>query len=168
MEACILGALIAIAFSIFNIPYALLIGVLTAVSAFIPYVGAFIACAVGAFLVLLANPSQVILCIIVYLVVQFIENQFIYPHVVGTSVGLSALWTLIAVMVGGSLFGLFGMIFFIPLTAVIIKLLREYTESCLAKKKRAQSEDECGEETTDEAEPTTPTLTPSRTDLIIY
>lgn len=134
VEACILGTLIAIAYSIFGIPYALLIGVMTAVSAFIPYVGAFAACGLGAFLVLLVNPSQVLLCVVVYIVVQFIETQFIYPHVVGTSVGLSALWTLIAVMVGGSLFGLVGMIFFIPLTTVIIMLLREYTESKLAKK----------------------------------
>ena len=66
--------------------------------------------------------------------VQFVENQLIYPHVVGTSVGLSPLWTLIAVLVGGKLLGLFGMIFFIPLTAVLVTLLKECTHYKLDKK----------------------------------
>jgi len=140
LEACILGGLIFIVFGIIGIPYASLIGVLTAVCAFVPYIGAFLSCAVGAFLVLLANPSQVILCVVVYFIVQFIENQFIYPQVVGTSVGLSPLWTLIAVFAGGQLMGLFGMIFFIPLTAVFVTLLREHTDALLAKKKSTKPE----------------------------
>lgn len=134
LEACILGGLIFVVFSILGIPYSALIGVLTAVLAFLPYVGAFFACALGMFLVLLAQPSKVLICLIAYLVVQFVENQLIYPHVVGTSVGLSPLWTLIAVLVGGKLLGLFGMIFFIPLTAVLVTLLKEYTNFKLTKK----------------------------------
>lgn len=133
-EACILGLLILIAFTVFRIPYASLIGVLTTVCAFIPLVGAFLSCAIGAFLVLIADPSKVLLAIIVYLVVQFIENQFIYPHVVGNSVGLSSLWTLVAVILGGNLFGVLGMIFFIPVMAVIMTLIKEYTEYVLEKK----------------------------------
>ena len=127
VEACILGCLISIAMSIFAIPYASIIGVLTAVLAFVPYVGALAACLIGVILVLLANPGKVIVCVIVYIVVQFIENQFIYPNVVGTSVGIKPIWTLIAVIIGGKLLGLFGMIFFIPLFAVLISLLRDYT-----------------------------------------
>lgn len=137
VEACILGTLIAASFSIFGIPYASLTGVVTAVFAFIPYVGAFAACALGAFLVLLAEPGKVLVCIAVYLVVQFVENQFIYPHVVGTSVGLGALWTLMAVILGGKLMGLLGMIFFIPLVAVLMTLLREHTNKLLERKERA-------------------------------
>ena len=141
LEACILGVMIFISFSIFRIPYASLTAVLTAVMAFVPYIGSFAACVIGAFLVLLVNPSQVIICVIVYLVVQFIENQFIYPHVVGTSVGLDALWTLIAVIVGGKLMGVLGMIFFIPLTAVFINLLRSHTYKVISlKNKNAQKE----------------------------
>ena len=140
IEACILGVLIFISFSIFRIPYASLIGVLTAVCAFVPYIGAFASCFVGAFLILLVNPSQVVICVIVYLVVQFIENQFIYPNVVGTSVGLSPLWTLIAVLIGGSLMGLFGMIFFIPLCAVLLTLLKEHTNRVIEKKKTLSQE----------------------------
>ena len=134
LEACILGSLIFLVFSILGIPYAALIGVLTAVLAFLPYVGAFFSCAIGVLLVLLAQPSKALICLIAYLVVQFVENQLIYPHVVGTSVGLSPLWTLIAVLVGGKLLGLFGMIFFIPLTAVLVTLLKEYTSFKLTKK----------------------------------
>lgn len=125
MEAVILGLLIFISFSLFRLPYAGLVAFLTSLFAFIPYVGALAACCIGAFLILLAAPSKVILCIVVYMVIQFIENQFIYPHVVGTSVGLSPLWTLIAALLGGSLFGLLGIIFFIPLVAVIYSLIRE-------------------------------------------
>lgn len=134
LEACILGSLIFIAFSIGGVPYASITAALTAVCAFIPYVGAFLACFVGAFLVLLAAPGKVLLCIILYLVVQFVENQFIYPHVVGTSVGLGAMWTLIAVILGGKLMGLLGMIFFIPLVAVLMTLIKECANARIARK----------------------------------
>lgn len=134
MEAVILGIMITISFSIFRLPYASLIGVLTAVLSFIPYIGAFSACFIGVLLVLLINPFQALISLIVYQVVQFIENQFVYPRVVGGSVGLAPLWTLLAVLIGGNLFGILGMIFFIPLTAVFYQLLKEYTNKKLAKK----------------------------------
>ena len=98
---------------------------LTAVCAFIPYVGAFLSCFIGTLLTLLSSPAQALLCILVYLAVQFTENQFIYPNVVGSSVGLPPLFTLLAVMLGGKLFGLLGMIFCIPVMAVIYTLVRE-------------------------------------------
>ena len=125
LESCILGSLIFIAFSIAKLPYAGLIAVLTAICAFIPYVGAFISCSLGVLLTLLASPAHALLCLIVYMVVQFVENQFIYPNVVGNSVGLPPLFTLLAVMLGGKLFGIIGMIFFIPLMAVVYTLIRE-------------------------------------------
>ncbi len=135
VEACILGILMLIVLSILGIPYASLIAVFTAFCAFVPYVGAFLSCFIGAFLILLANPSKVIIYIIAYVVTQFVENQFIYPHVVGTSVGLNALWTIIAVFIGSKLLGLFGMIFFIPLFAVIVELVNRYTEKKLEDNK---------------------------------
>ena len=121
----ILGVLMALAFSVFKIPYGSLVGVLTAICAIIPYVGALISCVVSVFLVLLVDPVLAVRCLIVYLAVQFIENQFIYPRVVGKSVGLSPLYTLVAAMIGGELFGIIGIIFFIPLTAVVIELVKE-------------------------------------------
>lgn len=135
IEACILGMLIAISFAIFRLPYAGIIGILTGVSAFIPYVGAFAACFIGAFLILLVSPMQALISIVIFCVIQFIETQFIYPHVVGGSVGLSPLLTLLAALVGGNLMGLFGIIFFIPLTAVVFTLLRDYVNKRLAGKK---------------------------------
>ncbi len=124
-EAVILGVLMTLAFSVFRIPYGSLVGVLTAICAIIPYVGALISCVVSVFLVLLVDPVLAVRCLIVYLAVQFIENQFIYPRVVGKSVGLSPLYTLVAAMIGGNLFGIIGIIFFIPLTAVVIELVKE-------------------------------------------
>lgn len=135
IEALILGVLMFLAFTVFRLPYAGLVAMLTGVCSFIPYVGAFISCGVGVILTLIANPPQAIVCLVVYQVVQFVENQFIYPNVVGNSVGLSPLWTLMAVLVGGKLFGLIGMIFFIPFVAVLYTLLREDMNRKLREKK---------------------------------
>lgn len=140
LEACILGFLIFAVFSVLHLPYAGLVGFLTGIFAFVPYIGAFVSCLIGAFLTLLASPSQVIICVIAYLAVQFVENQFIYPHVVGNSVGLAPLWTLMAALLGGSLFGLPGIIFFIPLTAVVYTLIREAAYRRLKKTESFQNQ----------------------------
>ncbi len=124
-EAVILGVLMFLAFTIFRLPYGSLVGVLTAVCAIIPYVGAFISGVVSVILALMISPALAVRCLIVYLVVQFVENQFIYPRVVGGSVGLPPLYTLIAAMIGGELFGIIGIIFFIPIMAVVIELVKE-------------------------------------------
>lgn len=128
-EALALGVLIFVLFTIFKLPYAGLIAILAAVLSFVPYVGSFIACAVGVLLTLIVSPSKVLICLVVYLAAQLIEQHLIYPHVVGNSVGLSPLYTIIAVLIGGSLFGVFGMLFFIPLFSVIITLIKEYAEN---------------------------------------
>lgn len=137
VEAILLGSLIFVAYSVLRLPYAGLIAFLTGLSAFVPIAGAFTAGFIGAFLTLLVAPSKVLLGIITHLVIQFIENQFIYPHVVGTSVGLSPLWTLIGALIGGKMFGLPGIIFFIPLAAVLYQLVRDNTNYKLVKKKAA-------------------------------
>lgn len=133
-EAVILGILMTVAFLIFRLPYASLVGVLTAVCAIIPYVGAFISCGVSVFLTLLVSPAMAVKCMIVYLVVQFIENQFIYPRVVGKSVGLPPLYTLVAAMIGGKLFGIMGILFFIPLAAVVLEFVKEDAERRIGKR----------------------------------
>lgn len=134
MEAVILGLLMFIAFSVFRLPYAGVVAMLTTILAFVPYIGAFAACFVGAVLTLIGQPSKLILCILVYQGVQFFENQFIYPRVVGSSVGLPPLWTLAAALLGGKLFGILGMIFFIPLVAVIYSLVRDNTKRRLQRR----------------------------------
>ena len=125
LEAVILGTMFVISMTLFRMPYALMVGVLIAFTALIPIVGAFIGCAVGAFLILIDNPLQALWFIILFLVLQQIEGNLIYPKVVGNSVGLPAIWVLMAVSVGGSLFGVAGMLFFIPLMSSCYALLRE-------------------------------------------
>lgn len=125
LEAVILGLLFVVAMSIFKMPYAVMVGVLIAFTALIPVVGAFIGCAVGAFLILLDNPVMALWFVVLFLIIQQIEGNLIYPKVVGNSVGLPSIWVLMAVSLGGSLFGVVGMLFFIPLLATIYSLLRE-------------------------------------------
>lgn len=125
VEACVLGLMMFAAFTVFQLPYAGLVAVLTAVTSIIPYVGSFVSCAVAVVLILLINPIQALIALIVYQIVQFCENQFIYPRVVGNAVGLPPLYTILAVFLGGKLFGVVGMIFFIPLMATVYLLLKE-------------------------------------------
>ena len=91
----------------------------------IPIFGAFIGCAVGAFLIFMVNPLQALIFVILFLILQQIEGNLIYPHVVGNSVGLPSIWVLAAVSVGGSLMGIVGMLIFIPLMSVVYALFRE-------------------------------------------
>ena len=134
VEAVILGAMFIVAMSIFRMPYAFLVGVLIAFTALIPVVGAFIGCAVGAFLILIENPILALWFVVMFLVIQQIEGNLIYPKVVGNSVGLPAIWVLAAVSVGGSLFGVVGMLFFIPLMSTAYALLRESVNARNASK----------------------------------
>lgn len=134
-EAVILGVLMFLAFTAAGLPYGSLVGLLTAVCAIIPYVGAFLSGAISVLLTALIQPSLALRCLVVYLLVQFIENQFIYPRVVGGSVGLPPLYTLIAAMIGGNLFGILGILFFIPLAAVLIELVKEDASRRLKSRK---------------------------------
>ena len=135
VEACILGTLFVIAMTIFRMPYALLVGVLIALTALIPIVGAFIGCAVGALLIAITDPWKALVFIILFLVLQQIEGNLIYPHVVGSSVGLPSIWVLAAVTLGGKLMGVGGMLFFIPLCSVLYALFRDFVKGRLAEKK---------------------------------
>jgi len=135
VEVCILGAMFAVSMAIFRMPYIPLVSVLVAVTAFIPIVGAWVGCAFGAFFMLVNDPMQAVWFVILFLVIQQIENNMIYPRVVGTSIGLNGMWVLVAVAVGGELMGVVGMLLMIPVTSVLYTLLREYTNFCISKKK---------------------------------
>ena len=138
IEALVLGTMFFVIMSLFRFPYALLVGVVIAVTALIPIVGAFVGCFVGAFLILMVNPMQALAFVILFLVLQQIEGNLIYPHVVGNSVGLPSMWVLFAVTVGGSLMGVAGMLIFIPLMSVLYSLLREWVNGQLKEKKTLQ------------------------------
>lgn len=134
LEAVILGTLFAVSMTIFRMPYALLVGVLIALTALIPIVGAFIGCAAGALLIAVTDPWKALMFIVLFLVLQQVEGNLIYPHVVGSSVGLPSIWVLAAVTLGGKLMGIAGMLFFIPLCSVAYALFRDFVKGRLREK----------------------------------
>lgn len=138
LEAVILGVLFFITLSLLNIPYAFLLSVLIAITAVIPYVGGFIGFFIGAVMILFIDPFKALVFAITFLILQQLEGQLIYPRVVGKSVGLPPVWTLIAVLVGGELGGVLGMLIFIPLTSVIYTLTGQFIRSREAKKGKKQ------------------------------
>ena len=134
LEAVILGTMFFIAMTIFRFPFAVLVGVLIAFTALIPVFGAFIGCGVGVFLIMTVDPRQALFFLILFLVLQQVEGNLIYPKVVGGSIGLPAIWVLAAVSLGGSLFGVLGMLVFIPIVSVFYTLLKENVNKRLDEK----------------------------------
>ena len=143
VEAVILGCMFVVSMAIFRLPYALLIGILIAFTALIPIFGAFIGCFVGAFLIFMVDPMKAVVFIVLFLILQQIEGNLIYPHVVGNSVGLPSIWVLAAVSVGGRLMGVVGMLVFIPVVSVFYALFREVVYLKL-KKQRMKEDEENG------------------------
>lgn len=134
IEAVILGLLFVPAMAIFRMPYIPLICVLIAVTALVPLVGAFVGCILGAFFILVTDPMQAVVFVIMFLAIQQFEGNVIYPRVVGGSIGLPGMWVLLAVAVGGGLLGVVGMFLMVPIASVIYSLLREYTQKALDKR----------------------------------
>lgn len=135
IEAVILGSMFFVVMTVFKFPYAMLVGVLISFTALIPVFGGFIGCWVGFFLIFMVNPLQALVFLGIFLILQQIEGNLIYPHVVGNSVGLPSIWVLMAVTIGGSLMGIVGMLIFIPLTSVAYALFREWVYKRLRKKR---------------------------------
>lgn len=134
LEAVILGCLFAVSMAIMKMPYITLVSVLIAVTALVPIVGAFVGCAVSAFLIMVNDPFQALIFVAMFLVLQQIEGNLIYPKVVGTSIGLPGMWVLVAVTVGGDLMGVAGMLIMIPISSVLYTLLREFTARRVAER----------------------------------
>ena len=127
LEALILGCLFAVAMAILQLPFIPLISVLIAITALVPIVGAFVGCILGTFFILVNDPFQALIFVAMFLVLQQIEGNLIYPKVVGTSIGLPGMWVLVAVTIGGDLMGIAGMLGMIPISSVLYTLLREFT-----------------------------------------
>ena len=134
LEAVILGCLFAVVMAILKMPYIPLVSVIIAVTALIPVVGAFVGCIVGAFFILVNDPLQAVSFVAMFLVLQQLENNLIYPRVVGTSIGLPGMWVLVAVTIGGEIMGVGGMLVMIPLASVLYTLAREFTNRRLAER----------------------------------
>lgn len=134
VEAVLLGCIFFAVLNLLGFPYALIISVLISITALIPMFGAMIAMVIGAVLIAVTSPIKAILFIIIFQIIQQIENNFIYPKVVGKSVGLSSMWTLLAVILGGSLMGIVGMIIGLPLASIIYAIIKNETNERLAEK----------------------------------
>jgi predicted PurR-regulated permease PerM len=135
LEAVILGTLFLICMSIFQMPYALLVAVLITITALVPIFGAFVGCFISALLLLIVDPKYCIEFLIMFIVLQQIEGKLIYPHVVGSTVGLPSIWVLFAITVGGELMGVAGMVIFVPLCSVLYALFRDFIVDRLKAKR---------------------------------
>ena len=133
-EALILGSMFFVCMTLLSMPYALLISVFIAVTALIPLVGAWLGCITGALLILMNDPITAVWFVIMFLVLQQIEGNLIYPHVMGNSIGLRPIWTLAAVVIGQGLFGIIGMLVFIPLASVLYTLVRQSANARLSER----------------------------------
>ena len=139
LEAVILGSIFILVLSILRFPYSVMIGVVVMFSALLPIVGAFIACFFGAFIILLSSPVKALYFVVIFLIIQQLENNLIYPRVVGSSVGLPALWVFFAVTLGGALFGVVGMLFFIPVFSAVFVLLKEDVKRRISLKEEKEN-----------------------------
>lgn len=148
-EAVIIGVLCFIGMMIFRIPYAPIVSLLVGVTALIPVLGAFIGTALGAFLILLVSPIKALFFVLFIVVLQQLEGNFIYPKVVGKSVGLPGMWVLVAVSIGGGLDGITGMLFSVPICALAYTLLKRSVASRLKKKAEAEDTESEAEEAVD-------------------
>lgn len=135
IEACILGTMVFITLTIFRFPYAFTISVLIGFMALIPIFGAIISCVIGAFMVLVIDPVMAVWFVVIILVIQQIESNLIYPHVVGSTVGLPSIWVLISVVLGGNLLGVFGMLTAVPVSSVLYTLFRETVNNKLKQRR---------------------------------
>ena len=134
LEALLFGSLFFIVMKIFNFPYALMISVFVGFTTLIPVFGAIIGCVVGAFIILIVSPIQAMWFLVMFIIMQQVEGNLLYPYVAGNSVGLPSIWILAAVVIGGGLMGFLGIVVSIPLCSVLYTLLRGNMSKQLEKK----------------------------------
>ena len=142
LEACILGGLCAAGMLFIQPDYAPLIGVIVGISALIPVAGAYMGAILAAFLLLMVSPVRALVFVAFLVVLQQIEGNVIYPRVVGTSIGLPGIWVLLAVTVGGGLFGFLGIMLSVPVCSVLYTLLREDVRRRTARPAQAEEPEE--------------------------
>ncbi|MCC3671145.1 MULTISPECIES: AI-2E family transporter [Terrisporobacter] len=134
MDGLILGTAFFIVFSLLKIPFALLISIMIPILNFIPIFGTYVGIGISAFIILMVEPRTVLLFLFLVFTIQQLDGKFVYPFVVGNSLGLSPLWILLAIVVGGNLFGVVGMILGMPLTSVVYELSSKAINDRIKKK----------------------------------
>lgn len=125
LDAVILGLMLTVVMFIFQLPFPILMGVIVALTALVPVIGAFVGCAIGIFLIAIESPMQSLIFLIIFLVLQQIDNKIIYPYVVGNAVGLPSIWIFAAIIIGGNVSGVLGMFLGIPMAAILYALVGE-------------------------------------------
>ena len=135
IDGLILGTVFFIVFSLVKIPFALLISILIPILNFIPIFGTYVGIVISAFIILMVQPNLVLLFLVLVFTIQQLDGKFVYPMVVGNSLGLSPLWILLAIVVGGNLFGIVGMILGMPLVSVIYELSSKAINDIIENKK---------------------------------
>jgi len=134
LECGILGGMCFVGMSIFQFPYALLISVLVGLTQIVPVIGPWFSAILGALIILMTDPIMAVWFLVFIVIVQQLECNLVYPRVVGNMVGLSGIWVMIAVLLGGGLFGMPGIILCVPVMAVIQTLLREWVDARIREK----------------------------------
>lgn len=143
LDAVILGIMCATVMAILKMPYIPLIFFIIVITALIPVMGALIGAAIAAFLIFVNSPIQALIFIIMFIVVQQIDNNIVYPRVVGSSIGLPGMWVLLAVLVGEGLMGVAGMLLMVPFASVLYALLREFANSRIARRNIPEEKVQC-------------------------
>ena len=139
-EAVILGVLCMLGMLLIRLPYATMIGALIGFTALIPVAGAYIGAIVGAFMILTVSPVKALIFLVFIVILQQLEGNLIYPKVVGSSLGLPALWVLAAVTVGGGVLGIPGMLLGVPLSAAVYRLIRNDVYGTEEKAEKQEAE----------------------------
>ena len=132
IDSAIIGAITFVAMNILRLDYAMLISVFIGITNIIPVFGPFIGAVPSIFILLLVDPVQAFVFVILILVIQQFDGNFIGPKILGQSIGISALWVLFSIIVGGDLFGLVGMVIGVPVFATLYGLMQELVHVLLA------------------------------------
>lgn len=140
MDAVILGCLVTVSMGIMGLPYPLLVGVVVAVTALIPVVGALFGGAIGVFLLVMESPIKALTFLILFLILQQIDNRLIYPHIVGNAIGIPSILIFAAIVIGGEFGGVIGMFLGIPFTAVLYTLVEMDIQKRRMKRKQLEEE----------------------------
>lgn len=139
LDALILGLLVGFGMTVFSIPYALNIACVVGLTALVPLLGAYLGATIGVIMLLVESPVNAFAFLVILLIMQQIENNFIYPKIVGNSIGLPGIWVFAAIVVGGNLYGVIGMLLSVPLVASVYKIIRHDVKKRLGLQENARN-----------------------------
>ena len=140
LSSLILGILVFVGMLILKIPFAAMAAILVAIADFIPYVGPLIATVIMMILIFIESPFKSLVFLIFLLIAQQVQGSIIYPALAGKTIGLPSIWVIVSIAIGGSLFGIVGMLVSIPIASILYTLMNEKMDKTLAKKEITENE----------------------------